>query len=190
VIAYELGYRVQPDPRISISLAAFYNDYDNLRSVEEVNPPNPLPVVIGNGQKGESYGAEFTAIYRVTDWWQLHAGYTELRVHIRPKSGSTDTSHGSGESNDPDRQFSLRSTLDLPGHVEFDTTFRYVSEIANQNVPAYSELDVRLAWRPRPNLELSIVGQNLLHDHHAEFGAAATRQEIQRGVYGKVTWHF
>ena len=69
-------------------------------------------------------------------------------------------------------------------------TFRYVSEIANQNVPGYCELDVRLAWQPRPNLELSIVGRNLLHDRHAEFGVPATRQEVERGVYGKVTWHF
>ncbi len=120
VIAYELGYRIQPDPRISISLAGFYNDYDNLRSVEQVNPPNPLPVVVGNGQKGESYGAELTALYRVTDWWRLHAGYTELRVHIEPKAGSTDTSHGSNESHDPHHQFSFRSSLDLPGHVQFD----------------------------------------------------------------------
>jgi len=49
---------------------------------------------------------------------------------------------------------------------------------------------VRLAWRPSPKLEFSIVGQNLLHDHHAEFGAAAARQEIERGVYGKVLWRY
>src|SRR4051812_13006365 len=32
LIAYELGYRVQPHPKVSLDLALFYNDYDRLRS--------------------------------------------------------------------------------------------------------------------------------------------------------------
>ena len=171
-------------------MSGFYNDYDNLRSVEKVSPPAPFPIIIANGQKGESYGVELTADYQVTDWWRLRAGYTELRIHVQPKPGSTDTSHGASESHDPNRQFFLRSSLDLPAHLQFDATFRYVSLIANLSVPAYSELDLRLAWQPIPKLEFSIVGQNLLHDHHAEFGAVAARQEIERGMYGKVLWRF
>ena len=171
-------------------MAAFYNDYDNLRSVERVRPTAIFPLVIANGLKGESYGAELTADYRVTDWWRLRMGYTKLQIHIRAKPGSTDTSHGSNESHDPHHQLSLRSALDLPGRVEFDAAFRYVTDIANQSVPAYEELEVRLAWAPTPTLEFSLVGQNLLHAHHAEFGAPAQRQEIERGMYGKVVWHF
>ena len=38
---------------------------------------------------------------------------------------------------------------------------------------------------------LAIVGQNVLDDHHPEFGNnPATRKEIERAVYGKVTWWF
>jgi hypothetical protein len=42
-------------------------------------------------------------------------------------------------------------------------------------------------------LELSIIGQNLLHDHHPEFGTdtaslSSTRKAIERGVYGKLLW--
>ena len=190
LLAYELGYRLQPHKRVSVSIAAFYNDYDNLRSLERVNPPALFPVVIGNGQKGESYGAELTADYQVTDWCRLHAGYTELQIHIRPKAGSTDTTSGSSESHDPNHQFFFRASLDLPCHLEFDSVFRYVTHIANLGVPAYGEVDLRLAWQPLAKLEISVVGQNLLHDHHAEFGAAATRQEIERAVYGKVVWRF
>ncbi len=188
--AYELGYRTQASERFSLSLATFYNVYDNLRSIERQNPPAPLPVVIANGLKGESYGAELTGDYRITDRWRLRAGYTELRIHIWPGPGSTDTSRGSGESHDPNRQFFLRSSVDLPRHVEFDAAFRSVAGIANQAVPAYSELDMRLAWQPNPRLEFSIVGQNLLHDRHAEFGSPNTRKEIERSVYGKVTWRY
>ena len=187
LLAYELGYRFQPFSRLALSLAAYYNDYDDLRSREN----RPADVVeLANGLEGESYGVELTADYRATDWWRLRAGYTELRIDLRPKPGSTDTTRGSNESNDSEHQFSLRSSLDLPGHWELDAAFRYVSRIDNQQVPAYGELDVRLGWRPSPELEFSIVGQNLLHDHHVEFGALPTPAEIERGVFAKVLWRF
>jgi iron complex outermembrane receptor protein len=51
-------------------------------------------------------------------------------------------------------------------------------------------LDERFGWEPTPDLELSVVGQNLLHDRHPEFGPSSTRKEIERGVYGKVVWRY
>jgi len=62
--------------------------------------------------------------------------------------------------------------------------------LPSPSVPSYVTADLRLAWRPSPSLELSIVGQNLFDNQHPEFGAAANRQEIPRSVYGKVTWRF
>jgi iron complex outermembrane receptor protein len=186
--AYELGYRTQASERFSLSLATFYNVYDNLRSVERQNPSASFPLVIANGLKGESYGAELTGDYRITDQLRFKAGYTEMRIHIRPGPGSTDTSRGSGESHDPNRQIFLRPSVDFPRHVEFDAAFRFVGSIANQTLPAYSELDMRWSWQPNPRLEFSIVGQNLLHDRHAEFGSPNARREIERSVYGKVLW--
>lgn len=190
LLAYEIGYRVEPHPRVSVSLAAFYNDYDNIRSLEQVSPPAASPVVIGNGQKAEAYGAELSIDYRVTDWWRMRAGYTELQIEVRPEAGSTDRSFGSAESHDPNRHFMLRSSVDLPENIELDAGFRFVTQIFNQNVPEYGELDVRLAWRPIPTMELSVVGQNLLHSHHPEFGRLSGRREIERSVYGKVLWRF
>lgn len=188
-LAYEIGYRHQRGP-LALSVATFYSRYYGLRSLEQANPPAAVPVVIGNGQDGESYGAELTADYRVTDRWRLAAGYTELRIHIWPLPTSTDTSHGSAENHSPDRQFSVRSSADLPGRLSLDGTLRYVGEIANQQVPAYAELDVRLGWQPVPRLDVSVAGQNLLHDHHVEFGAPTARSEVKRGVYGSFEWHF
>ncbi len=188
--AYELGYRTQTSERFSVSLATFYNVYDNLRSVERLNPPVAFPLVIANGLKGESYGTELTGDYRIIDRLRVKAGYTEMRIHIWPGPGSTDTSRGSGESHDPNRQIFLRPSVDFPHHVEFDAAFRFVGRIANQNLPAYSELDMRWGWRPNPRLELSVVGQNLLHGQHAEFGTPNSRREIERSVYGKVLWQF
>jgi iron complex outermembrane receptor protein len=193
-LAYELGYR-HLARALGVSVATFYSHYHGLRSLEETNPPQAFPIVIGNGQDGEAYGAELTGDYRATDRWTLRAGYTELRVHIWAVPGSTDRSSGSGESHDPERQFTVASSLTLPAALRLDGVLRYVGELANQQVPAYTELNARLTWQPTTALGLSLVGQNLLHDHHAEFGALGTaavptRWEIRRGVFGSVTWQF
>ena len=189
-LAYELGYRHQ-EGSLALSVATFYSRYHGLRSLEQTNPPAATPIVIGNGQDGESYGAELTADYRVTDRWRLRAGYTELRVHIWPNPGSTDRSRGASESHTPDRQFFVWSSVDLPADLRLDAGLRAIDDISNQQVPAYAELNATLSWQPMTNLDLSLVGQNLLHDRHVEFGAPGpTRREIERGVYGALAWHF
>jgi iron complex outermembrane recepter protein len=192
VRAYELGYRGQAGERLAVSVSAFYQDYDDLRSQEPAGPGSPFPIVLANGQEGKSYGVESTARFRVMDWWQLQAGYSELRVTIRPKPGSLDPSFGASEAADSRHHVSLRSSFDLSRQLELDAGFRYVSRITNPNVttPGYSELDLRLGWLPLPRLELSVVGQNLLHDRHVEFGDPSSAQEIERGVYGKAVWRY
>src|SRR5437867_2302100 len=190
-LAYELGYRYQRGT-LGLSVATFYSRYHGLRSVEQVNPPAPVPLVIANRQDGESYGAEVTAEYWLTNRWRMHAGYTELRVHIWRNPGSTDASGGATESHIPDRQVFLLSSVDLPARLGLSAWFRAIDDINNQLVPAYAELDATLTWQPTSTLDLSLVGQNLLHSRHREFGAAAspTRRDIERGVYGAVAWRF
>ena len=188
-LAYELGYRHQRGA-LALSVATFYSRYHGLRSVEQVNPPTPSPAVIANGQYGESYGAEVTADYLITKGWRVRAGHTELRIHIWPNPGSTDTTRGASESQTPDRQFFLLSSVDLPARLRLDAGIRAIDDITRQQVPGYAELNAKLTWQPTAKLDLSLVGQNLLHDRHAEFGAPATRREIQRGVYGLVEWRF
>jgi iron complex outermembrane receptor protein len=188
VLAYEIGYRSEPSDRLSLTVASFYNDYTNIRSLQRLTPSAPFPLVFANGQTGNGYGVELTAEFRVTDWWRIRSGYTAQRLHIRPEAGSTDTSFGTTEAHDPTHYGTLRQSLDLPAHLQFDVGLRDVGEIANQSVPAYLELDGRLAWQATSRVEFSINGQNLLHAHHAEFGVPRTRFEATRGVIAKLVW--
>jgi iron complex outermembrane receptor protein len=84
----------------------------------------------------------------------------------------------------------LNSSLDLPAELRFGAAFRAIGEIANMQVPAYAELNASLTWQPTASVGLSVVGQNLVHDRHAEFQLPAVRREIERGVYGLVEWRF
>jgi len=196
LIAYELGYRTQVRKNTSLDLAAFYNDYDNIRSLEPLpRPPGyppafPGPFVIANGLEGKTYGVELTASHQVREWWRFRAGYTYFQKHLSLKPGGNDVNKGTAEGNDPKHQFSLRSSMDLPGNLELDAGLRYVSPLPAPPVPGYTELDMRLGWRPGKHLELSVTGQNLLHDRHPEFGAQLNRQEIKRSVYGMIAWRF
>ncbi len=93
------------------------------------------------------------------------------------------------ESNDPEHQFLIQSSADLPGRVALDAVVRAVDELPDPRVPAYVDLDLRLAWSPNDRLELSVTGQNLLHGEHAEFTPTSpSPRRIERGVYGKLTW--
>jgi outer membrane receptor for monomeric catechols len=101
-------------------------------------------------------------------------------------------------SSSPEHQAQLRSELDLPGHLEFNSAVYYVDQIEAQYglgqtaIPAYVRLDLGLVWHPTKNLELGVWGQNLLQDQHAEFTSYKTSliTEIPRSVMGKVTWKF
>jgi iron complex outermembrane recepter protein len=147
-------------------------------------------VRIGNGLKGESYGVELAADWSVNRAWKLRAGYTGLRIDLRPKPSSTDTTGGSSESHDPEEFWSVRSMHDFGNDWRFDLMYRHVSQIANQNVPAYGDLNARLAWQPTARIEASLTAQHLLNPSHAEFGAPNMRRRIERGFYGEITLRF
>ena len=101
------------------------------------------------------------------------------------------------ERPDPQHQLTVRSALDLPYSTSFDLWLRYVAELPAGNttavVPSYVTLDARLAWRPRPRVELSVAGQNLLESAHPEFVSdfiASQATEVPRGVYAQMQLTF
>jgi iron complex outermembrane receptor protein len=188
VIAYELGYRTELVERLGASISAFFNDYDDIRSVE---PTAPGQFTILNGLRAETYGVELALTWQAADWWRLRGGYTFFKKRIF-LGNSRDVNRGRGEGNDPHHHFLIHSMINLPASFEFDSVLRYVDNLNQKGplVPSYVSLDLRLGWRPSPDWELAIVGQNLLDKRHPEFGARATWQEIPRSIYGKVTWKF
>jgi iron complex outermembrane receptor protein len=190
VLAYELGWRMQAASTFTLSVATFYNRYQNLRTVEPGPPPQNVPLILGNGVEGETYGAELAGTYQLLNWWQLRGGYTFLKKDLSVKAGSRDLNSGSVESNDPEHQLLFQSMMDLPSNIEFGLTTRYIDELPRPVVASYWGLDARLGWKPNHVIELNIVGQNLLNNRHAEFGAPSSRNVIERSIYGKIVCHF
>jgi len=190
VIAYELGYRTELASKLGLALSTFFNDYDELRSVEPIAGA-PGQFIILNGLQAKTYGVELSLAWQAAAWWRLRGGYTYFRKRLHV-GDSQDINRGRSEGNDPHHQLLIQSMINLPGNLELDSVLRYVDNLnqAGPTVPSYVSLDLRLGWRPTANWEFAIVGQNLLDKRHAEFGAPATRQEIPRSVFGKLTWKF
>lgn len=205
LIAYELGYRAQITPKLSASLSTYYNDYTEIRSVNFTTGgvplapggPGVLPLFFANDLEGHTEGVELSADYQVLEGWRLHFGYNLIGEHIHLKPGTFDLNNALNETADPKNQVFVRSSLDLPANIEFDNQFRWIDHFTINNgglpaqVPSYAELDARLAWHATKWLEIAIVGQNLLHERHPEYGvpsaAPGGQEDIVRSVYGKIS---
>ena len=187
---YELGYRGQPTERASYSVSAFHADYDRLHTQELA--PSRTSLFFGNGMQGTVRGLEMWGSYQASPTWRLHGGLTRLWQDFRSKPGSIDTANSvaATEGANPSRQWMLRSSLDLPRQMDLDITARYVSELALPLVPSYLAMDLRWAWRPRRDVEVSITGQNLLGPAHGEFTSESTRTAFSPGVFIELVSRF
>ena len=176
----ELGYRAQIAKVASVSFTAFHTVHDKLRSGE------PAPAQVQNGASGYTNGVEGWGTYQATRDWRLMIGFSELRQHLKAAPG--DPAGTSAQGNDPEHQQMLRSLFNLTERHELDFIVRHVSALPDPVVPAYTAVDARFGWKARPDLELSLVGQNLFDAAHVEFGAAPGASEIPRAWLLKAVW--
>jgi iron complex outermembrane receptor protein len=181
LVAVEGGYRIQPSRLFSFDANVFTHRITDLRSQEL--PPAGLPIVVGNTLEGRARGLEVGVNVQPTEWWRAHVGYTWLDTEIERTLNSRDVGGGVTEANDPKQYVGLRTSFDLPHRIEVDAMVRGVGALPNPVVPAYTELNLRAGWRVTPRAEIWVAGEDLLHDRHPEFGAAAaTRTEFERAV--------
>lgn len=201
LLAYEIGYRFQPRENLSIDLAAFYNDYDDLQTFEKITPsPFPGDIIFDNKLSAHSYGVELAADWRPHEWWRLQTSYSyiEISSFLHDDSNDVDGANSVIEGSSPKHQFSLRSMMDLSNRVTLDLWAYYVDELnktsfsVDRSVASYSSLNARVAWRPLKNLELSLAGQNLLDNRHPEFVGEnlLIQTEVERSIYGQIRWDF
>jgi iron complex outermembrane recepter protein len=208
LLGTELGYRTLLTKTLFLDVAYFYNNYTDLYGygpdtllVESVPPPTRVvaQIPLTNATKGDTTGIEIGPDWKPLRWWELKGSYSFLHLFVENNShagafNSLITASDNGSS--PHHQIQMQSQFNLPKKFEFDLTYRYVSALPGQTsvpagptVSAYSTADTRLGWQPYHDLELSFVGQNLLQDHHAEFGGDdGPLVGIRRSFYGKVTW--
>lgn len=202
VVAYELGQRGKVGKWFTLDVALFYNHYTNRHTHEpgapffETNPGPPhlvLPTITTSSISGETHGIEAFGQLRVTSFWNISVGYSLFEIHLHPAPGSQDfTTAGDSEGSTPRHAFQVRSQMNLPHNLEFDSAAYFTGRLPGPQLPSYARVDVRLGWRPTEHLEFSIGGQDLLDPRHYEFGSGdfVNATQVGRNAFGKFTWRF
>ena len=194
VVGIEAGYRQVIRTNLYLDVVAFENRYDGLAGLGEAQvgaETAPVPHVRAvfpfvNAVNGETRGVEVASDWQPIPSWRLAGSYSYLRLSLRNRPGLTNTTFRDNYAgSSPTHQVRVQSRIDLAPRVTFDQTYRYVSQLRAIKIAAYHSLDARLAWRLSPHVEASVVGQNLLAPHHAEFGAVPV--EIRRSAYAQLT---
>ena len=202
LIAYEAGYRWLISSNLSLDLAVFYNDYDELLTSDPASLGSVNEIVLSNKMSGSTHGLEVTSDWRPANWLTFQLGYTYIGFDLDVAPDSLSANLGKiTEGNSPQHQISFRSTINVNQDLQLNLWGRYVDSLSaskdilslgNTSVDAYLELDINVSWHPVDNLELVLTGQNLFNSSHleyvSEFSTPAT--EIERSFYGKLTYHF
>lgn len=192
VNAAEFGIRRRFNERVAMDLSVFANRYDDVRTYEsKTSTYRALPWTFRNTMNAESTGIEATLYIQPTAHLFLKAGYRYLDLHLTKDPGSGDFLNGLYEGNDPRHVFVLSSRTNLGKTWTFDTTLRAVSRLPNPAMPSFFTGDVRLAWSPRADWEIALIGQNLFDPQHPEFTTPnSSNDELARSVTLKTTWRF
>jgi iron complex outermembrane receptor protein len=187
VTAYELGWKSQAPGKLTIGVAAFYNVYDDIRSVEPGPPPFGIPVTFGNGVEGNTRGAEISFAHQLGGKWKLRGGYTFLKKDLRLKEKSKDMNEASAESNDPNHQILIQSIAQVHTNLSIGAVARYVDQLRSPSVPSYVGLDIQFSFKLHENIQFNLTGQNLLQKYHTEFVPSSPEpKDIERSIYGKI----
>ena len=127
---------------------------------------------------------------RATPWWRLTGNYSFVTVSMTQNPGSQDVSQERRyESLVAHHQVQLGSSWDVRGGWAVDALFRYISSIEAASIPGYSTVNLRVARQIGSQLELAVVGQDLLDDHHAEWpSGSGANVEVRRSIYVRATW--
>ncbi|MDX2113311.1 MAG: TonB-dependent receptor [Alphaproteobacteria bacterium] len=188
MLSYELGYRIQPTKSLSVDVAAFYSEYDNLIFFRQGTPTTIIPLEASNDGTGKSSGIEISSKWNATNRWQLSGAYSYISEVFDRKNSAAFSFVGKT----PKHQFNIRSTYEFEGGLELSNSFGYVDDLDGININGYYNLDTRISYPVSNAVELSIIGRNLLDDRRQEFKPFVYRSatEIGRSIYGSASVKF
>jgi iron complex outermembrane receptor protein len=145
-----------------------------------------MPAV--NDGSAQSQGLELALAWQAADNLKLDLAYSFLDSNMERERQV---------GKEPKHQTSLRGFVNLRDDLDLHLWFRYVSSATTgyyvvRSIDEYATVDLRLAWRLTPEIELSLVGQNLLDEGRVEFEQNfwTRATEISRSVYGKLAYTF
>jgi iron complex outermembrane receptor protein len=201
VLGYELGYRGTANAHLYFEASGFWNQYSRLQSfgaavISQSGSTTDLTTQYTNQISGSASGFEFAPQIAIGSAWRVNLAYSFLNSNFLAagptsnisSTGSVSTYDGSS----PKHQVVLQSMVDLPWKLQFDQTYRFISALPAQKVPAYQTADLHLSRPLGSNFRIETVGQNLFQPHHYEWGTGDPNQplvSIDRAAYIRLSFH-
>lgn len=201
VLGYELGYRGTVNKHLFLDVSGFWNQYSQLQSfspymITSSGGVTTYTIQYTNQISGSASGFEIAPQVAILSAWRLNLSYSYLNSDFAA-AGATSSPSDSGsvstyDGSSPKHQVVLQSMIDLPCKFAFDQTYRFISALPAQKVPAYQTADVHLARPLGSNFLVEGVGQNLFQPHHLEWGTGDPTQPpaaIERAGYVRISFH-
>ena len=218
VVAFEAGVKHRFSEKLSLDLAAFRNEYERLRTAQLVPPtcepgggiapaclftsaPGSVRYLmenspVGNDTDGYGQGLELSIDWIPTGPIRLQGAVTLFKSLTHADFSTTGKFETDRDSGSPRAQWSLTGWWNAGRATDVTLGVRHVDKVSPAigiDVGGYTELDARLAWRPRANLEFALHGRNLLHDRHPEYASElldTALTSVERSVFGRATLRF
>ncbi len=200
---FETGYRAQLNRRLSFDATGFLSFYRHLVTTEtgtpyvtfsqdgasQYEPLLIIPLEDENLAHAREYGLELFGSWQVTNRWKISPGVSFLRMHLAENPGGNDSMIGQTGGDSPRAQAELRSSLNLPRNIEWDSSLKYVDSLDVQGIRPYLRFDTRFGLRLGERTEFNLIGQNLTSGGHYEFvdnSLLTSTSEVARSV--SVKW--
>lgn len=197
LVAYEWGYRFNHPDYFLLDSNFFVNKYSNLLTTEPIDSAfSSAQLTLDNQMIGTVYGLEIAAQWEANNYWKFRGAYSYLDIRLQVSQESQDIQATLAQGESPQHQMSLRSFLNLPHNVSFDTLLYYVDDLPTLSIPHYIRFDLRIGWQPKPTFELSFGIRNLFDKQHPEFThrgltpSLLVPTEIPRATYLQLRYQF
>jgi iron complex outermembrane receptor protein len=196
----EAGYRFDRD-RFAFDVAAFWTRYEDLISVEPLEPAVEMTygepsLLLGsrldNLMNARARGVEVTGRWMPRVWVRVEGHYTFYRATGQPDLATRDPSAGQFDGSAPARQWLLRPSMSF-GRFDVDLTVSHVGALRLLTIPAYTRTDARVEFAATPSWSLSLSGQNLFGAAHREFdgfGTVTASMLMPRQINARMAWRF
>jgi len=196
LLAYEMGWRETLNENWFIDTNLFVHEYRQMVDFVVVDTEitaDSINIIgeLQNAVQWHSYGSALSINWKPSKQLQFQAAYTYFDNRLPFTNSETA----------PEHQLSLQGHWQFAPKWQGSAWLRSLSHLAQGDqpelgeirVPSYTELDLRLAWQPTKNLEVSVMGKNLLAKQHDEYRFYFFNQlylPSKRHFYAQLQWRF
>jgi catecholate siderophore receptor len=197
-VNYELGTKWDMfHDRLSLTAAVFRTEKKNTRILVDA-------LTYENGGESRVDGLELSASGKLTDQWQVFAGYSYLKSELvdpglNGRNGvvSAGSNKGNQMPNTPKNTFSLWTTYDVTPKLTIGGGAFYVDEVYGDAgntvyVPSYTRYDAMASYKLTKNVDLQLNVQNLTDKTYYDkaFAAHFANQAAGRTAMLTTSFHF